>query len=98
MEDILLIQAHLKAHIGNQPKKLLNKLKMMSQLKLKHHPSQTNYAVLYLNYAIILNIFPYHITNYTFNIAVCNNYTDPNMNIAGHTDDDFLSRKSKIVP
>ena len=36
------------------------------------------------------NIFPSdHITNYTFNIAVCNNYTDPNMNIAGHTDDDY---------
>lgn len=25
----------------------------------------------------------------SFNIAVCNNYTDPNMNIAGHTDDDY---------
>ena len=27
------------------------------------------------------------ITNYTFNIAVCNYYTDPSMNIAPHTDD-----------
>ena len=29
------------------------------------------------------------INDYTFNIAVCNNYTDPSMNIAGHTDDDY---------
>tara|TARA_Y100000739_G_C20579692_1_gene452212 strand:- start:33 stop:1085 length:1053 start_codon:yes stop_codon:yes gene_type:complete len=28
-------------------------------------------------------------TKYTFNIAVCNNYTEPSMNIAGHTDDDY---------
>ena len=30
-----------------------------------------------------------NINNYTFNIAVCNNYTDPTMHIAGHTDDDY---------
>ena len=36
------------------------------------------------------NISPNNnINNYTFNIAVCNNYTDPAMNIAGHTDDDY---------
>lgn len=28
-------------------------------------------------------------TKYTFNIAVCNNYTESSMNIAGHTDDDY---------
>ena len=36
------------------------------------------------------NISPNNsINDYTFNIAVCNNYTDSSMNIAGHTDDDY---------
>lgn len=28
-------------------------------------------------------------TKYTFNIAVCNKYTDPSMNISAHTDDNY---------
>lgn len=29
------------------------------------------------------------LSDYSFNIGVCNNYTEPTMNIAGHTDDDY---------
>lgn len=36
------------------------------------------------------NIQPNNTLNdYSFNIAVCNNYTEPSMNICSHTDDDF---------
>lgn len=38
--------------------------------------------------SLFLRTFPdAQITDYTFNIAVCNYYTDPTMNIAAHTDD-----------
>jgi len=36
------------------------------------------------------NKFPINtMSEYTFNIAVCNNYIEPDMNIAAHTDDDY---------
>lgn len=39
------------------------------------------------------------ITPNTFSIAVCNNYSDPDMNIAGHTDDNpWYPRESGVGP
>ena len=76
MEDILMIQAHLKAHIGNQPFGLLNKLKNDIRVETKTSPIPNQLCCIIpklRNY--LKKIFPSdHITNYTFNIAVCNNY------------------------